>query len=43
MKNLLLYGLVVLSFMGVITAQWYDRTRLQAEIERLTNQQPPYM
>ena len=41
MKNLLLYGLVVLSFMGVITAQWYDRTQLQAEIERLKNQPPP--
>jgi len=35
MRTLLLYGLLVLSFMGVITAQWYDRTQLQAEIERL--------
>ena len=35
MKHILLYGLLVLSFMGVITAQWYDRTQLQAEIDRL--------
>ena len=35
MKALLWYGALCLSFMLVITAQWYDRNQLQAAIERL--------